>query len=1621
MQSEQDDSFLEILANICGGSGSRGIHHFVTGVAGSGKSHLLRRLAGALETRGYCVHPMAMTAMAANVINGRTFMAYFSLRFDRENQAVHDNSFFRSARVLSERMREGLIATGRSNLFSGSQRHVIIFDELTTCHSSILEALDLCLKLERGNSAVFGGVDVVLGGDCLQLRGPVPQRKGVYSELEICAPWESPLMRDLIDLRIYYLTTFHRGLPRISGLERPGRRGQRPLVHSGDGPDVPYLRLLTEMRQLRSSTGAHASGRLSEESMTLVSRLADREGPHESGWTALCIFKERVRQINDAHMASNPNAEITFSASIFEDPSCEEALDHDALALQNRLRLKRGCRCMCTVNYRNLAFNGDMGTVVGFVNLQSNEVCIRDQEPDAGSPGALVSLDRTNGVVCFRAMKQELEDSSGRVIYRLRNLPLVVAAATTVHKVIGLSMNNIVVDLALEDNNPGRQNTKLHRTTCRSLQREWLHGLLYTAMSRTGCSNSIFLKYVGVKTFCDKVTFSRSALEFERFCLDHNRLMPSSCRSRERDDLIGAAIPRPIIQELPGSSHPCNQDDTHCPDQREESSRIRRSGVGNPPMPREWRADPPGARVNQLESRFSDQGSRGAAGDGASPFEPGPAVDSASVAALIRREVEAQTSAVVDGITRRMVNIIVNSATAGLFGSAMGNAHTETSNSDGERIRGAQLGAIFHMARNNSSSFESMMSDMPEKTIPLIHEMLAQAQGDAFERHDAPQGRDADTPDISPSGPFVSGFGDHAPRIVTPGGSINNAQGSVSVLNSGLRGHASTESSDALVTPPSLSRVPDVEVEGPRIHGSRQDVSSVSQGHPYTSLDGSRRPIGEAHIPPCPDFRQSPQVGTDSPDFPDSSLSPEDGPTTPQSFRGAEQRLSEGAQQEPSEYSFDAESDSSYAESTSCFDNSSTSSEDENASTTEEGVQPPEWSETGSKWEDHPFLTLRGDINSVLDTYLAERPFLFRSKSSKESRLRQELWCCRRFQGAAMPNARGMKRASWKRWPEFTCPMGKIFVIESGPVEDRRCFFYGLREAHKTQREWLHHQHLNGTWRCLSWSIPPTLVDIAAAALAEDPSLSPSEVLAVWERDRNRGEYGELERRWLEKTEAEEDHPSLSGNIRDLISAITKRKQHGLRVDKFLEEVRRPSEEAKRNGAPELKELVAALLSNTRGGNTDGGLRAIDFADTLVLAGEPLVETDSSGATTKLTITLTSARMICNYLSSSQISVDVTYNLVLGKLAILTVCGVTAAGSSKPCFLSIICTENTASVVHALNQYHGLIRDTGYALPRIQRVVQDGSRAINRAVTAVYGSEILVSSCFFHFLQAVKRRRASFSLARETWTAFKNDLQTVALAGTLREFNILLRLMLDKWRSQGNPEVDGMIRSVSDGGWLSPSDFRSHWSAAHNVCRLGGRTSNGIESFHRSLKRIFLRGRAMRTLMQLGVALRGLPFRLISCHNRHKLHGRVVHKRDRRLAAGCGPCLPVPPKLPTPAIWSPVSANSETAMCSNESCNTRTSCADSQHYLVQGAPAHAYIFVSHDRRSPFKITTLDDLASFVCANSAVTQRISGCYPDFNAAKKVMSNVFIAQFSSSPDLATAPLSGGPVCSCPAYAR
>lgn len=128
---------------------------FVTGKAGTGKSTLLRHLAGRLG--GVAV--VAPTGIAALNVGGQTIHSLFRLPLgplERSRDSVHVFNRGHPKRRLLE------------------QLQVLIIDEVSMVRADVLDAIDLSMRLNTNIDQPFGGKKIVAFGDLWQLE-PVVQ------------------------------------------------------------------------------------------------------------------------------------------------------------------------------------------------------------------------------------------------------------------------------------------------------------------------------------------------------------------------------------------------------------------------------------------------------------------------------------------------------------------------------------------------------------------------------------------------------------------------------------------------------------------------------------------------------------------------------------------------------------------------------------------------------------------------------------------------------------------------------------------------------------------------------------------------------------------------------------------------------------------------------------------------------------------------------------------------------------------------------------------------------------------------------------------------------------------------------------------------------------------------------------------------------------------------------------------------------------------------------------------------------------------------------------------------------------------------------------------------------
>ncbi len=152
---------------------------FLTGVAGSGKSHALKYIYPNLILRnGFaCVCMTATTNIAASNINGITLTRFMGLVVDMKTTEMISN--IQKSDEWREKLKEH-IRLLQQNRADVAQRallcKILIIDEVGMCDMNTFQFLDSFLREIRGSKKVFGGVRLILVGDVLQLP-PIAAKK----------------------------------------------------------------------------------------------------------------------------------------------------------------------------------------------------------------------------------------------------------------------------------------------------------------------------------------------------------------------------------------------------------------------------------------------------------------------------------------------------------------------------------------------------------------------------------------------------------------------------------------------------------------------------------------------------------------------------------------------------------------------------------------------------------------------------------------------------------------------------------------------------------------------------------------------------------------------------------------------------------------------------------------------------------------------------------------------------------------------------------------------------------------------------------------------------------------------------------------------------------------------------------------------------------------------------------------------------------------------------------------------------------------------------------------------------------------------------------------------------
>ncbi len=289
---------------------------FLTGAAGSGKTHVLRQYIDYLKKKGVEVGITASTGIAATHMGGMTIHAWSGIGIkDRLTPSDIDEIVDKS--YLRNRLKNA---------------HVLIIDEVSMLHHFRLDLVDAVLRRSHQKDEPFGGVQVVLSGDFFQL--PPVSRAG---ERESRFAYHSSAWKDA-DLRICYLSEQHRQ------------------------NDMEYLSILNAIRDDNVGDFVYE---------LLQSRHGKAPGVKAEP-TRLYSHNRDVDTENEQELSKLPGQIFEYDMESRGRGPLVEALKKSCLAPE-KLRLKEGARVMFVKNNFEEGYaNGTLGVVVkcGYDNIK---------------------------------------------------------------------------------------------------------------------------------------------------------------------------------------------------------------------------------------------------------------------------------------------------------------------------------------------------------------------------------------------------------------------------------------------------------------------------------------------------------------------------------------------------------------------------------------------------------------------------------------------------------------------------------------------------------------------------------------------------------------------------------------------------------------------------------------------------------------------------------------------------------------------------------------------------------------------------------------------------------------------------------------------------------------------------------------------------------------------------------------------------------------------------------------------------------------------------------------------------------------------------------------------------
>lgn len=364
-----------------------GANCLLTGEPGSGKSYTIGKFVDDCMARGKSVVITASTGIAATHVGGVTIHSWTGV-----GDLLHDIDL--GCPIDDDRIRQVAEKPWIRNKIS--RMEVLVIDEVSMLSASLFDIFDRICRSARGmEDTPFGGLQVVLVGDLFQLP-PVAKHKDVKVDFVFHAKaWKE------LELKKLVLTEQHR---------------------QSDGT---FLDVLKGIR----------SGTSTQEHFDIIK--ARQIKPERKDLPRLFAKNRQIDAFNDAELKRLPGTQKNFGMEQSGKDALIAMLKRNCLSPEI-FKVKEGAVVMFTKNDPDGFYvNGTLGVVIGY-DKHTGDPIVRMYD------GQEVTVEYAEWSV------KEYDYSSRKysVVAAIRQVPLCLAWAITVHKSQGMTLDAAIVDLS---------------------------------------------------------------------------------------------------------------------------------------------------------------------------------------------------------------------------------------------------------------------------------------------------------------------------------------------------------------------------------------------------------------------------------------------------------------------------------------------------------------------------------------------------------------------------------------------------------------------------------------------------------------------------------------------------------------------------------------------------------------------------------------------------------------------------------------------------------------------------------------------------------------------------------------------------------------------------------------------------------------------------------------------------------------------------------------------------------------------------------------------------------------------------------------------------------------------